>query len=151
MERTQKFSVMEGVKVGESAVIYDQVNLFRCSIGKGTKIDAFVYIEEGVVIGNNCKIRAFSFLPTGTEIGNQVFVGPRVTFTNDKYPSVGNELRLEKTVVEDNVSIGAGVIVLPGVTIGKGSLIGAGSIVTKDVPINSKVIGRKIGEYKRIP
>ena len=74
-------------------------------------------------------------------IGNNVFIGPNVTFTNDKKPRVSGDWTLLDTIIEDDVSIGAGSIILPGIKIGKGSMIGAGSVVTKDVPPNTVVAG----------
>ncbi|MEM2856345.1 MAG: acyltransferase [Candidatus Nitrosocaldaceae archaeon] len=136
-----RFSIIKDVICGDNCKIYDQVNLYKCKIGKNCKIDAFVYIEEGVEIGDNCKIRAFTFIPTGVRIGNNVFIGPRVTFTNDKYPRIGKEWKLLETVIEDDVSIGAGSIILPGIRIGTSAMVGAGSVVTKDVPARSVVIG----------
>jgi len=141
MERRQRYSVIVDCEIGEGTVIYDQVNLYKCKIGRNCKIDAFVYIEEGVEIGDECKIRPFVFIPTGVKIGNRVFVGPGVIFTNDKYPKVKGEWELRETIVEDDVSIGAGVVILPGVRIGRGALIGAGAVVTKDVPPNAVVVG----------
>jgi acetyltransferase-like isoleucine patch superfamily enzyme len=132
--------VVKDVKVGTNCRIYDHVNLYKCKIGNNSKVDAFVYIEEGVVIGNRVKIRAFTFIPTGVLIEDEVFVGPHVTFTNDKYPRAKGEWKLLKTIVKKGASIGAGSVILP-VTIGKNSLIGAGSIVTKDVPDNVVVQG----------
>ncbi len=137
MNRLQEFSRITDCDIDQTSVIYDQVNLYRCRIGRNTKIDAFVYIEEGVVIGDNCKIRPFVFIPSGVVIGNNVFIGPNVTFTNDRYPDIGTEWTMEKTIVEDNVSIGAGSVILPGIRIGKHSLIGSGSVVTHDVPQDS--------------
>jgi acetyltransferase-like isoleucine patch superfamily enzyme len=128
-----KYSIIKDVKVGENTRIYDQVNLYKCKIGKNCKIDAYVYIEEGVEIGDNVKIRAFTFIPEGVKIEDDVYIGPRVTFTNDKYPRARGRWRLLKTLVREGASIGAGSIILPGVTIGRYALIGAGSIVTKDV------------------
>jgi len=119
----------------------DQVNLYKCKISRNCKIDAFVYIEEGVEIGDECKIRPFVFIPTGVKIGNRVFIGPGVIFTNDKYPKVKGDWELKRTIVEDDVSIGAGAVILPGVRIGKGAIIGAGAVVTKDVPPNAVVVG----------
>jgi len=136
-----KFAVLNDLKIGKNTKIYDQVNLYKCIIGKNCKVDAFVYIEEGVIIGDQCKIRPFVFIPTGVKIGNRVFIGPGVMFTNDKYPKCEGEWELLETTIEDDVSIGAGAIILPGIKIGKGSLIGAGSVVTKDVPAGSTVIG----------
>ena len=49
-----KYSIINNVKIGRNARIYDQVNLFGCEIGKNTKIDSYVYIEEGVKVGDNC-------------------------------------------------------------------------------------------------
>jgi UDP-2-acetamido-3-amino-2,3-dideoxy-glucuronate N-acetyltransferase len=135
------FSIIKGSIKGRRTKIYDQVNLYKCHIGENCKIDAYVYIEEGVYIGNNCKIRAFAFIPTGVTIGDNVFIGPRVTFTNDKYPKVDGDWNLLKTAVQDNSSIGAGSIILPGVIIGRNALVGAGSVVTCNVPDFAIVAG----------
>lgn len=139
--KVPKHGIIKDIVVGPNTRIYDQVNLYKCTIGANCKIDAYVYIEEGVIIGDNCKIRAFTFIPTGVTIGNNVFVAPRVTFTNDKYPKARGDWQLLKTVVEDNASIGAGSIILPGIKIGRHALIGAGSVVTKDVPDFAVVAG----------
>jgi len=141
MKRELKYALLNGVSIGENASIYDQVNLYKCKIGKNTKVDSFVYIEADVTIGDDCKIRPFTFIPTGVSIGNRVFIGPNVTFTNDKYPVTHGDWELLETIVEDDVSIGAGSVILPGLRIGKGSLIGAGAVVTKDIPPNSLVYG----------
>lgn len=136
-----KFSVIEKVKAGKGTVIRDHVNLYKCKIGSSCKIESFVYIEQDVVIGNGCKIKPHVFIPTGVKIGNNVMIGPGVTFTNDKYPTVSDDWKLYRTVVEDDVSIGAGTVLVPGVRIGKGAMIGAGSVVTKNVPAGSLAYG----------
>jgi len=141
MVKEQKYAIIKNIKTKENVKIYDQVNLYKCEVGKNTKIDAFVYIEEGVKIGDNTKIRPFVFIPTGVTIGNNVFIGPNVTFTNDKYPKSTGEWELLETVVENDVSIGAGSVILPGIIIGENSLIGAGSVVTKTIPPNSIAVG----------
>lgn len=136
-----KFSVIIDVEIGEGTVVHDHVNLYKCKIGKECKIDSFVYIEEGVVIGDRCKIRPFVFIPSGVVIEDEVFIGPNVTFTNDKYPKVSGKWELLETRVKKGVSIGANSTILPGVTIGTNALIGAGSIVTSDVPLCGIVAG----------
>lgn len=120
---------------GEEVKIYqpELVNIYNSYIGAGTSIGAFVEIG-GARIGRNCKIQAFVFICPGVEIENDVFIGPRVTFTNDKYPKAVGEWKQLNTLVKEGASIGAGAIILPGVTIGEYALIGAGSVVTKDVP-----------------
>ena len=94
-------------------------------------------------------------------IGDWVKFGPNVTIVTAGHP-VLPELRKEPTLqfnkdvhIEECVWIGAGVIVLPGVTIGRNSVIGAGSVVTKDIPENVVAVGnpcrvmRPIGEKDR--
>jgi UDP-2-acetamido-3-amino-2,3-dideoxy-glucuronate N-acetyltransferase len=141
MKRRSKYSVLKDVEIGEGTVIHDQVNLFKCKIGKNCKVDAYVYVEEGVVIGDNCKVRPFVFIPTGVIIEDNVFVGPNVSFTNDKYPKVRGEWKLLRTTIEKGSSVGANSVILPGVTIGEDALVGAGSVVTKDVPSMAVVAG----------
>lgn len=141
-KRSSEFSLVKDVEVGEGTVIHDQVNLYKCRIGRNCKIDAYVYIEENVVIGDNCKIRPFVFLPTGVTIEDNVFIAPGVVFTNDKYPKVAGEWKLMPTRVKKGSSIGAGSVILPGVTIGENTIVGAGSVITKDVPDNAIVISK---------
>lgn len=142
--RKSKFSSIVGAKIGAGTVVYDQVNLFKCKIGKNCKIDSFVYIEGGVEIGDNCTVRALTFIPEGIKIRNNVFVGPGVIFTNDKQPRVKSDRgtwKIPTTVVESYASIGGGAVILPGVKIGANALVGAGAVVTKNVPKNAIVVG----------
>jgi acetyltransferase-like isoleucine patch superfamily enzyme len=141
VRRRPKYSIIKNSRIAQSSRIYDQVNLYGCTIGKNTKIDAFVYLEEGVTIGDNCKIRPFVFIPTGVTIGDNVFIGPSVTFTNDKYPKAHGEWKLLETRVKSFASIGARSVINPGVTIGENALIGSGSVVTRDIPDNAIAFG----------
>lgn len=139
--KRSRFSIVKNADIGEGTRVFDQVNLYNCKVGKNSKIDSYVYIEEGVVIGDNCKIRPFVFIPTGVTIEDDVFIGPNVTFTNDMYPKAQGEWKLLPTLVKKGASIGANSVIVPGVTIGEGSLVGAGSVVTRNVPNNVIVAG----------
>jgi acetyltransferase-like isoleucine patch superfamily enzyme len=141
MRKSPQYSFLEDVEIGKGTVVHDQVNLYKCKIGKNCKISAFVYIEEGVLIGDNCKIKPFVFIPTGVTIEDNVFIGPNVSFTNDKYPKARGEWLLLQTRIKKGVSIGANSVILPGVTIGEDALVGAGSVVTRDVPDKARVAG----------
>jgi UDP-2-acetamido-3-amino-2,3-dideoxy-glucuronate N-acetyltransferase len=141
MQGSSKYSIIKDVEVGEGTKISDHVNIYKCKIGRNCKIEAYVYIEGGVIIGDNCKIKPFVFLPTGVTIEDDVFIGPNVTFTNDKYPRARGEWKLLQTRVKRGVSIGANCTILPGLTIGEHALVGAGSVVTKDVPDHAVVSG----------
>jgi UDP-2-acetamido-3-amino-2,3-dideoxy-glucuronate N-acetyltransferase len=136
-----RFSSVKDCSIGEGTEVRDQVNLYRCIIGRDCKIESFVYIEEGVVIGDRCKIKPNVFIPTGVRIGDDVFIGPNATFTNDKYPRTSGEWKLLETKVGGGTAIGAHSVVLPGVSIGSNCIVGAGAVVTKDVPDYSVVIG----------
>lgn len=140
------------VKIGENCFIPhpELVNLYGCTIGNNCKIGSFVEIRKGVKIGNNCKIQAGVFIPGGVTIEDNVFLGPQVVFTNDKYPRATNEkgeLLTEEdweqlpTTVKKGASLGANCTIICGVTIGEGALVGAGSVVTRDVPKGAVVYG----------
>ncbi len=144
--------IRKDVKIGKNVQIFhpDQVNIYGCTIGDNTKIGAFVEIKEGVVVGANCKIQAFAFIPEGVTLDDGVFVGPHVSFTNDKYPKAINpdgtiksaaDWNIHTTHVKKGAAIGAGAVILPGITIGAHATIGAGSVVTKNVADNETVIG----------
>ncbi len=116
-------NIHESVKFGEDCIIHSHV-----------------WIGEGVVIGNRVKIQAFSFIPNGVIIKDDVFIGPRVTFTNDKHPPSGRA-NWQQTIIEDGVSIGASTTILPGITIGHHAKIGAGALVTKNISANAVAYG----------
>jgi len=142
-----------GINVGKDTKIWhpELSNIYGDGyIGDFCNIGAMVEIRSPQ-IGHRCKIQAFVFIPEGVVIGNNVFIGPHVCFTNDKYPKAVGEWELKTTIIEDNVSIGANSTILPGVVIGKGALIGAGSVVTKDVDPYTIVAGnpaKVIGNFK---
>ncbi len=134
--------------ISETTTIWEPElsNILGCQVGERSVIHSHVWVGDKVIIGNDCKVQAFAFIPEGVIIGDRVFIGPRVTFTNDKRPPSGRANWLP-TYVEDDVSIGAGATILPGLRIGKGALIGAGSVVTKDVLPGTAVKGNPAREY----
>ena len=143
--------IADNVVLGVNVQIYHPalVNLYGCTIGDAVKIGAFVEIQKGAVVGSRCKISSHSFLCEGVTLEDEVFVGHGVIFTNDAYPraTAGGRLQTEAdwTVVPTRVrrgaSIGSGVVILCGVTIGEHAMIGAGAVVTHDVPPHAIVAG----------
>lgn len=144
--------ISNDVSLGPDVVVFhpELVNLYGCEIGEGTKIGAFVEIRKTVRIGRNVKIQAFVFIPEGVTIEDGVFLGPHVCFTNDKLPRAVNpdgtlqdaaDWHQVPTLVRRGASIGANATILCGVTIGEYAMVGAGSVVTRDVPARTLVVG----------
>ena len=135
----------EGVKVWNNAQVREDAH-----IGEDTIISKNVYIDFGVQIGRNCKIQNNVSVYHGVRIADGVFLGPHVCFTNDRVPRAINpdgslksadEWEVSETSVDFGASIGAHSVILPGIRIGRFALIGAGSVVTKDVPPHTVVVG----------
>lgn len=113
---------------------------------------------EGLIkLGTGVRIMSHVYIPSRTEIGSHVFIGPGCTFLNDRTPCryaslpAGAPMPTPKgAVIEDDVCIGGGCTILPGVRIGRGSFVAAGALVTKDVPPFSLVIGSP-GRIKPLP
>jgi acetyltransferase-like isoleucine patch superfamily enzyme len=138
------------VKLGRDVRIFGFVNLYGCEIGDETKIGSFVEIQKNARIGARCKISSHTFICEGVTLEDNVFIGHGVTFINDRYPRAtkGNgQLKTEDdwssevTLVKRGASIGSGVTLLGGVTVGENAIVGAGSVVTGDVPANTTVAG----------
>jgi len=143
-----------------SAFIHPQALCESSDIGEGTRVWAFahvlpgarigrdcnicdgVFIEGDVVVGDRVTVKCGVQLWDGVRLHDDVFVGPNVSFANDRFPrSRQVPEKFQTTVVEQGASIGANATLLPGITIGSGAMVGAGAVVTRSVPANAIVIG----------
>lgn len=105
-------------------------------IGTNTVVEGHVDVGDFVKIESNCCIASY------TRIGSRVFIGPGVLLTNDLYPQkMRKQYAPAGPVIEDYVTLGAGVIVMSGISVGKGSFVAAGAVVTKNIPAYSLVKG----------
>jgi dTDP-4-dehydrorhamnose 3,5-epimerase-like enzyme len=78
----------------------------------------------------------------GVTLEDEVFVGPNVSFTNDKFPrSKKHQKKVLQTIIRRGASISSGAIILPGIEVGENAMIGAGAVVTNNVPANAIVKG----------
>lgn len=138
-------------KIGQGTLIWHQAQVREgVVIGKNCILGKGVYIDFDVKIGNNVKIQNYVSVYHGATIEDGVFLGPYVCITNDKYPRAINpngslkkesDWEVGKTLIKQGASLGAGSIILPGITIGKWAMVGAGSVVTKDIPDFGLVYG----------
>ena len=134
-------------KIGEGTKIWHFVHVREnAEIGRNCVLGHSVYVGKEVKIGDDVKLENRATLYQGVKIEDKVFVGPHVTFTNDLYPrSFSTNWRIIETLVREGASIGAGSIVVCGVTIGEYVMIGAGSVVTKDIPSHALAYGNPAG------
>ena len=122
---------------GHYAIIRAKVRMGDCcTVCNHSTIEGIVRMGDGV------RIMSHVYIPSRTRFGNHVFVGPGVTFLNARTPGrEGKPATPRGATIADDVVIGGGCTILPGVTIGKRSFIAAGAVVTKDVPPGSLVMG----------
>lgn len=148
------------VKLGKGVRIYAFTNLYGCEIGDDVKIGTFVEIQKGAKIGNRCKISSHSFICEGVTLEDEVFIGHNVTFINDLLPrATDGEGRLQTeadwkcipTLIKEGASIGSSATLLCGITVGEYAVVGAGSVVTRDVPPYSVVVGNPAKVLKMLP
>lgn len=150
-------SISDGAKIGRSCIIrsftiiYEGAELGdrvetghgvlireRSRIGSNSRIGSFSQLDGEVHVGENVNIQSMVYLPHLTWIDDNVFIGPNVIVTNDRYPV---SRRLSGVRIGRGAVIGAGAVLIAGIEVGENSIIAAGSIVTKDVPANSMVMG----------
>ncbi len=115
-----------------------------CIVGKG------VYIDRDVIVGDRVKIQNRASLFRGLTVEDGVYIGPHVSFANDRYPRAVNpdgtaqtdaDWEVVPTIVRQGASIGAGAVILPGVTVGRWAMVGAGAVVTRDLPEQALALG----------
>jgi len=150
-EVSPEAQVGAGTRIWRQAHIREYAQIGEaCNIGKG------VYIDARVHIGSRVKIQNHASIFEGVTLGDGVFVGPHVCFTNDRAPRAitpdgklkgAEDWEITPTLVKYGASIGAGAIILCGITIGEFALVGAGSVVTRDVEPHALVFGNPARQY----
>lgn len=129
--------------IGEGTVVWQfSIILKGASVGRNCNINSHVFIENDVSLGNNVTVKSGVYLWNGISADDDVFIGPNVTFTNDKIPrSKRYPDEFLRTHLQKGCSIGAAATILGGITIGQHAMIGAGAVVTKSVPDRALVLG----------
>lgn len=130
-------------KVGAGTKLWQYVIVLpKAVIGADGNICSHCFIENDVVIGDRVTIKNGVQLWNGLRVGDDVFIGPNVTFTNDKHPrSKQHPVEYLMTHIESGASIGGGATILPGLRIGRSAMVGSGAVVTRSVPPNAIVVG----------
>jgi UDP-2-acetamido-3-amino-2,3-dideoxy-glucuronate N-acetyltransferase len=129
--------------IGEMTRIWQFVVILEgAQIGKDCNICSHCFIESDVVIGDRVTIKNGVQLWDGIRVSDDVFIGPNVSFTNDRFPRTKQyPEKYLVTKINRGASIGAGAVILPGIEIGSKAMVAAGAVVTKSIPPNSIVVG----------
>ena len=157
----------------ESVFIHSKALVETEDIGSGTRIWAFAHIMNDAHVGMECNIGGHVFIESGAYIGSRVtvknnvlvwqgihieddvFVGPGVVFTNDRYPRSARMANVPKVTQRYSIeerwllttricrgsSIGAGAIIMPGLTIGAYAMVAAGAVVAKSIAHHQLLVG----------
>lgn len=139
-------------RIGDGTRIWINVQIRENAvIGQGCILSKDVYVDHGVIVGDRCKIQNGVSIYHGVTIGDDVFVGPCATFTNDRVPRAFNtDWKITPTDIRSGASIGANATIVCGVVVGEYAMVAAGSVVTRDVPPYTLVMGNPAREYARI-
>ncbi len=127
--------IEKNVKIGDRSSVWHHCHIRQDSVlGSDVSLGKGVFIDQGVTIGTGSRIQNGVNVYNGVIITEWVFVGPNVTFTNDKYPRAGSKnWKLSETHLMPGCSIGAGSVLSSEITIGAFALVGAGSVLMTDV------------------
>jgi acetyltransferase-like isoleucine patch superfamily enzyme len=130
---------VQSKEIGQGGRVWQYVVILPLAkIGSNVNVCSHSFVENHVVIGNNVTIKNGVMIYDGVIIEDDVFIGPNVSFTNDPYPRSKKILsKFPVTTIKKGASLGAGCVILPGVTVGEFAIVGAGTVVTKDVPSNA--------------
>ena len=147
-----------GATLGDGTRVWNWVQVREnATIGRHCVLAKGVYVDAGVRIGDFVKIQNNVSLFAGVTVGDGAFIGPHVVFTNDLRPrAVSPDMTpldargwtVSETRVGRGASIGAGSVIVAGVTLGEWCLVAAGCTVTRDVPAYALVMGspaRQVG------
>lgn len=144
-EVSPQAQIGQGTRIWHGVQVRERVRIGQnCIVGKNA------YIDFEVVIGNNVKIQNNASLYHGLTIEDGVFIGPHAIFTNDRVPRAitpsgalkgADDWQVSPTRICYGAAIGAGAIIIAGVTVGRWALVGAGAVVTRDVPDHAIVAG----------
>src|SRR5262249_56841700 len=114
-------ALVASTRIGDGTEIWDFCNgLAGARIGRDCKICDRCFVENDVVLGDRVTVKCGVSLYDGLELEDDVFVGPDVSFSNDPRPRSGVHLsKYPRTVVRTGASLGAGSVLLPGITVGR--------------------------------
>lgn len=136
--------VMAGTRLGGGVIVGDNAGIReRCEIGDSVVVGRGVTVENDTTIGARTKIQSGAYITAYVTLEEDVFIAPMVVTTNDNYMGRTEKrfAELKGCTVCRGARVGGGSHILPGVVIGEEAFIATGSVVTRDVPPATVVMG----------
>lgn len=131
--------ISEKARIGKNTTIWHHTYVGDdTEIGDNVTVGSLAHIDYNVKIGNDTRVEGQAYIAPLSRIGKGVFIGPAAVLTNDPYPMCN---KLAGVIVRDGAVIGARAVIKAGITIGRDSVVAMGSVVTRDVPDYTVVMG----------
>ncbi|MDL4839760.1 acyltransferase [Aquibacillus rhizosphaerae] len=134
-------SIYSGTQIGKHVFIGDHASIREnVTIEEGSVVGRAAIVELNSKIGKFCTIQTLAYVTGDTILEDNVFIGPCVSMSNDKYMGA-EEYSLKGPHIKKGAKIGNNASLLPAVIIGVNTIVGAGSVVTKNIGDNVVVAG----------
>lgn len=134
-------SIYSGTQIGKNVFIGDHASIREnVVVGEESVVGRAAIVELNTTIGKSCTIQTLAYVTGDTMLEDDVFIGPCVSMSNDKYMGA-QDYSLKGPHIKKGAKIGNNASLLPGVTVGRNTIIGAGAVVTKDAEDNTVAAG----------
>lgn len=146
--------LMAGATFGEGCVIGDNAGVReRCRIGDRVVLGRGVTVENDTSIGDRTKVQTGAYVTAYVVIEDDCFIAPMVVMTNDNFMGRTAERfkYLKGATIRRGARVGGGAHILPGIEIGEEAFVATGSVVTRDVPAKTIVMGVPAKPARAVP
>jgi acetyltransferase-like isoleucine patch superfamily enzyme len=134
-------SIYAGTHIGRNAFVGDHASIREnVSVGEESVVGRAAIVELNTRIGNYCTIQTLAYVTGDTILEDEVFIGPCVSMSNDKYMGA-KQYNLKGPYIKKAAKIGNNASILPGITVGSNTIAGAGAVITKDTEDHVIVAG----------
>jgi acetyltransferase-like isoleucine patch superfamily enzyme len=144
--------VLAGARLGAGCVVGDRAHVReRAVVGEESVVGAGVSVDNDVTIGARVRVQTGAYITAHSVIEDDVFVAPCVTTTNDNTMGRhGVDFERRGALLRRACRVGAAALLLPGIEIGEEAFVAAGSVVTRDVPPRTLVMGSPARQVRQV-